>query len=178
MAYTTPATSTAGTALTASFLNTYVRDNVAWMATDSPACRAFNSGVVSVTNNAETLLTYDSERFDNAAVHSTSVNTGRMTVPTGGAGKYAVGYIVTFAASAAGVREAYVRQNGTLKIGGGGIPITNGNFAQGMGFTVYVMAVADYFDTSAFQNSGGPLNTVAPSASQLMVEFFCFWFRT
>src|SRR5689334_21709554 len=91
MAFTTPATATAGTVLTASFLNTYLRDNISWLATDSPCCRVFNSATIALTNGVTKSITFDSERFDNAAMHDTSSNTARITIPTGGGGKYMFG---------------------------------------------------------------------------------------
>ena len=86
MAFTTPATAVAATALTASFLNVNVRDNIAWMATDSPSCNVYNNANISIATGTNTALTFNSERYDNAAMHSTSSNTQRITAPTGGGG--------------------------------------------------------------------------------------------
>jgi hypothetical protein len=43
-------------------------------------------------------LTFDSERFDSDASHSTVSNTGRLTVPTNGDGLYLIGGTVQFGA--------------------------------------------------------------------------------
>ena len=86
MSYSAPFTAVAGTAWRAADWNTNGRDNIAWLATDSPSCRAYNNANISMTSGAATAVTLNSERFDNAAMHSTSSNTSRITVPTGGGG--------------------------------------------------------------------------------------------
>lgn len=175
MAFSTPATSVAGTALTAAYLNTYVRDNIAWLATDSPACRAYNSAAISIPDSVFTAATYNSERFDNAAVHSTSSNTGRLTVPTGGAGKYLVGAVGQFGALLGNMATefringstiiAYVQQYASASTTQGQAPLSP-----------YALSAADYVECLYFQSSGAPLNLL--SASAYTPEFFCFWFRT
>lgn len=175
MAFTTPATSTAGTVLTASYLNTYVRDNVAWMATDSPTCRVYNSAAVSIANNTVTSTTYDSERFDNSAMHSTSANTGRITVPSGGGGKYLVGLGGEFASNSSGERAMFIRLNGTTDIGQSRTTQSGGaNWGQTI-LTVYAMSAADYAEARVFQNSGGALNW--DYQANRSPEFYAFWFR-
>src|SRR6185436_11148478 len=49
-----------------------------------PRCLATNSTALTVTAGNTTALTLDSETFDVGAMHSTAVNTSRITIPTGG----------------------------------------------------------------------------------------------
>lgn len=177
MAFTTPATAVAGTALTAAWLNTYVRDNLAWMATDSPACRAYNNANISIGNSSDTAVTMNSERFDNAAMHSTSSNTSRITVPTGGGGKYLMGSLMEFAANATGERGNHLRVNATTFVSkqvqtnsGGIINWTSSNTS------VYALSAADYIECYVFQNSGGNLNLAA--SGNWSPEVWMFWIRT
>ena len=177
MAFTTPATAVAGTVLTASWLNTYVRDNVAWMATDSPAARAYNSANLSTTTGVATALTLNSERFDNAAVHDTGSNTSRMTIPTGGGGKYIIGGGVTWASSALGaIRNSFVLLNGaTILVVEQREPSAATNSQSGP-CTTYALADADYVELIAQQDSTGNLNVNV--AGNYSPEFWVLWTRT
>jgi hypothetical protein len=66
---------------------------LAWQI--QPACRVYNSGNIDPTTSTWEPLTFDSERFDTDAMHSTSSNTGRITIPTGGDGLYLIGVNAT-----------------------------------------------------------------------------------
>ena len=177
MAFTTPATSTAGTVLTASFLNTYVRDNVAWMATDSPSCRAYNNANISIPDSTFTAVTLNSERFDNAALHSTSSNTSRLTVPTGGGGKYVIGLGANWTASASGaLRTTRIEQNATTVLGTFTSQPSASHGSDQSWSTIYALSDADYVEMYVFQNSGGALNLTSVANSS--PEFWTFWMRT
>src|SRR5438876_645541 len=52
--------------------------------------RVYNSANISVSASTEQALTFDTERSDSNAYHSTSSNTSRITVPTGGDGRYVI----------------------------------------------------------------------------------------
>ena len=56
--------------------------------TFSGAQATSNGASYSYTSGVETLLTFATETYDTNNFHSTSTNTGRLTIPTGGAGKY------------------------------------------------------------------------------------------
>lgn len=124
-----------------------------------PYCIVYNSANIScATSGTAQQMTFDSEIIDNLAMHSTSVNTGRLTVPSDGAGLYHVGARVRFASNATGYRMIDIRQNGTI------IAIVRMDNVGG-GIQTYVectaianAAVADYFEVYATQTSGGALN--------------------
>lgn len=178
MGWTSPFTAVAGTAWKAADWNTYGRDNLTWLATDSPACRAYNSAAIATNNVTQTALTLNSERFDNASVHSTSSNTARFTVPTGAGGKYLFGATVDWAANATGLRGLSCYLNGTTYIardyrqavtdGGTGtvIPLVG----------TYSLAAADYIEFYGVQVSGGSLNMSATPGYG--PEAWMMWFRT
>lgn len=177
MSYTTPATFVAGNVLTAAQLNTNIRDNIAWAATDSPAARAYRNSLQSVTTGVSADITFDQERFDNAAVHSTAVNTNRFTVPTGGAGKYVLGATVFAAANAsASVWQTYLLINGVTACGRV-TPKFDATLVSGATLmTVYSMAVADYMTLTIDQASGGAVNYGGDPGTG--PEAFVFWYRT
>lgn len=177
MAYSTPSTFVAGNVLTASQLNTNLRDNIAWIATDSPAARAYKSSAFSHTSTGNALsITLDSERFDNAAVHDTSSNTSRMTIPASSGGKYLCGGSVEFAANATGHRVLSMYVNATTYTATQTVPAISGSVVTIAICTVWSFAAADYAEMQAFQNSGGNLNVNATSSYS--PEFWVQWFRT
>ena len=72
----------------------------------------YNSGNITCNSGANTSLTWDSELADTNNFHSTSTNTNRITIPSGASGYYLmIGYI--FWSNANGVREVYLRKNGS-----------------------------------------------------------------
>lgn len=162
MAYTTPRTWVAGEVVTAALLNTHLRDNISFVA-NPPACRAYHNVNVSMANSAETVVSLNSERWDTDAMHSTVTNNNRIMVNT--SGLYLVTFNFKFAASATGERMGRIRWTSgvsTIVIGeewdnspSGGQPMATAIA------TVYKAAVADYFDTSVFQTSGGALNLLS-----------------
>lgn len=178
MPFTTPATPTALTMLTAAWLTTYVRDNIAWIATDSPACRAYNSANLAIANITETAVTLNSERFDNAAVHSTSSNTARMTIPSGAGGKYIIGAHIEFANNATGnTRNLHLRLNGTTAVAAINNTAPNASAVTRLTITtVYPLAAAEYVEATGYQDSGGSLNINV--ASNYSPEVYLLWFRT
>lgn len=125
---------------------------------DPPACRVFNSANISITTSGVSqTLTYDSERYDTDSMHSTSVNTGRITFNT--AGIYTVTSQIIFFNNSVGERYIAIVLNGTTTI------VRNQFAANGTGgpwrmqaSTTYKFSVSDYIETSVFQTSGGALN--------------------
>ena len=177
MAFSTPSTWVAGTVLTAAQLNTDVRDNIAWMATDSPIARAYNNAAFSHTSTGNALsVTLNSERFDNAALHDTSSNTSRMTIPSGGGGKYLCGGSVEFASNATGHRVLSMYVNATTYAATQTVPAVSGSVVTIAICTVWSFSAADYAEMQAFQNSGGNLNVNATTSYS--PEFWIQWLRT
>lgn len=177
MAYSTPFSAVAGTAWKAADWNTYGRDNLAWIATDSPACRAYNNANISIGNTSETVVTLNSERFDNASMHSTATNTSRITVPTGGGGKYMMGCGSAWTGSAGGTyRQSIVKLNAATYVGLITLAPSASHGSPGTVTTSYALSAADYIEMYVNQDSGGNLNlTVNASYSP---ELWAFWFRT
>lgn len=178
MAFTTPRTYVAGEVHTAAHHNTYERDNIAWMATDSPACRVYKSTSGSIANVTDTSIAFDQERFDNAAVHSTSVNTTRLTIPTGGGGKYIFGGGVEWIANVTGGRGCHIKLNGTTYIAKFVLNTSaaGGDTSSLTVTSVYAMSAADYVEMFVYQSSGGGLTL--NSTGNYSPEFWAIWFRT
>ena len=113
-----------------------------------------------IANSTYTDVTFDGERFDTDGFHSTSVNTNRMTVPSGKAGYYNIIGCLTYDGSGTGSRQLILAINGSRtntysqwhEMGG----VSTGPV------TLYIniianLAVGDYFGLQTRQNSGGNL---------------------
>lgn len=172
MAYTTQRTWTTGDDITAARLNTYLRDDVGFLATP-PSCRVYNNANISHSSSGSNqYLTFNTERFDTDTMHSTSVNTGRITFTT--AGKYLVGGNITFAANSTGQRGVHVRLNGTTVIANYGCETVAGGLETPL-FVVgyYAFSASDYIELGCLQNSGGALNVLA--SGNYSPEFWAVW---
>lgn len=178
MAYTTPRTYVAGEVHTAAHHNTYERDNIAWLATDSPSCRAYNNANIShAVSTAAQAVTLNSERFDNAAVHSTGASTSRFTIPSGGGGKYVCTGALSWAPSAAGsYRQIQFRLTAATIVGSNNNAPSASHGSDSTLTAVYAAAAADYFELFGNQDSGGALNMM--SVANYSPEASIFWFRT
>lgn len=136
------------------------------------SAHAFNSAAISVADNIDTLLTFDSERYDTDGIHSTVSNTGRLTAQT--AGKYLVSARAAFAGNAANRRVIYLRLNGVTKIGEHAVLPPGGSPDCYMCLTTLVnLAVGDYVEVLVNQNSGVALNIQAEvqnSAEFMMIK--------
>jgi len=155
---------TASTAITAAGHNA---------VTDPPRCRVYNSANISLTSGVVTALTFNTETSD-TGMHSTSVNTSRITVPSDGAGWYSIGGTVRFAANTTGYREIKVTLNGTTDIAVMRVPNSGAtDDARVTIHTEYPLAVGDYVELNATQNSGGALNALGGFAYSPM--FYAKW---
>lgn len=125
-----------------------------------PAARVYNSANISHSSSGSwQALTFNSERYDNDTIHSTSSNTGRLTATT--AGVYSITGHIQFDANATGVRGLELRVNGSTIIA----QDLRASFATfGVVATIsahYKLAATDYVELRAYQNSGGSLNMLA-----------------
>jgi hypothetical protein len=153
-------------------LNTLSRyDGAAWQtiggtggSTTFVGARVYNSADISIPNATVTNLTFNSERYDTDAFHSTSTNTGRLTVPTGKAGYYSIFGHVQVASSGSGtLRLIQFVVNNTTDIA----EMTNlvpGNNSKMAMTTTWYLADGDYVELRVYQDSGGSLNVQAISA--------------
>jgi hypothetical protein len=132
--------------------------DVAALAAAPPQARVYNSASISVaTSGVSQALTFDSERFDNGGLHSTSADTSRLTAPTGGL--YLIGGNVSWStASGTGTRYAQIRLNGTTIIEEVAT-VGSAAFAVGQApSTTYQLTAGWYVELVVQQTSGGALS--------------------
>lgn len=176
MSWTAPRTWVNGEVPTDSIFNTHLRDELAWLGTDGPYCRAFASAAQSIaTGTTPILITLNNERYDNASMHDNVTNNSRITIPAGGAGKYIFGASVSFGLSATGFRQSRIRQTGTTALIVDSRPADASTGSEQNPTDWYSLAAADYLELLCTQNSGGALNaggTPGPGA-----ELWAAWYR-
>ena|SRR5688572_21878863 len=146
-----------------------VRDNFEFLA-DPPAASVYNSGTQNVTNNTMTVLTANSENYDNDAMHSTVTNTSRLTVQT--AGRWEFNAVVNFNGAGSGSPSTRLLEffvNGITSYGAGQYPDAGtAATSQIMGGRTLTLVVGDYVEVRVRQQSGV---TVAVTLN----EFWALW---
>jgi len=121
----------------------------------------------SIADNTNTALGFNSERSDTDAVHDNTLNNSRLSCKT--AGTYLIGGSFAFAASPTGIRQISILLNGTTTIAAQRVPASSVDTMLSIS-TVYALAVNDYVQLFAYQNSGGALSVNA--AASYSPEFY------
>lgn len=120
--------------------------------------QVYNSTTQSVSNGSDFYPTFNSESWDTNSFHSTSTNTGRLTVPSGQGGKYMVYAVGGFDANGTGYRRFCFSINRTSELFNNFIAPMSSQ-AMVITFTGVLDLVAnDYVEILVSQNSGGSLN--------------------
>ena len=97
--------------------------------------------------------------MDSDAFHSTSTNTGRLTIPNGLAGDYQISLNVSFAANATGVRLMRLYKNGAaINSEGQSNNGLSGVATQLSATCVLPLVATDYIEINVRQSSGGALD--------------------
>jgi len=136
-----------------------------------PNARVYNNANISIPNATLTALTFNSERWDVGELHSTSVNTGRLTAPI--TGLYKIGGHVRWAVNSTNQRSLRIRLNGGADIAiESGMGLTDGNESFTNVVTAYRLAKNEYVDLAVYQNSGAAL--LIQSAGNYSPEFWMY----
>jgi len=127
----------------------------------APAVRAFHNASQSTSSATTLALALNSERFDTAGgvastQHDTVTNNSRLTAIY--AGIYQITGNVEWAGSNSGLRNVFIRLNGTTTIGyTQDTPGTVSAWQQSVS-TLYQLAVSDYVELCVNQTTAGALN--------------------
>lgn len=128
--------------------------------TNQYRCQLINSGAQSITTNVETVLSWDSENFDVGALHSTTSNTSRITIPTSADGVYLLNTYINWSLNNSDWRWIGIKLNGTNIAMDRRSPVNE----AGATCSVISNAVAgDIFTVAVYQNSGSTLTVAATS---------------
>ena len=116
-------------------------------------CSVYDSNATqSIATGTDTVVTFNSEFFDTDGFHSTSSNTGRITIPSGKGGKYLFIASAFFVNLASG-KEARFYKNGNQLLSYGW---TSASGVAGTSISAILDLVAtDYIEFRVVQGSGG-----------------------
>lgn len=162
--WASPRTWVNGELVTASVMNS-VRDNfIELRRTPYNCCVAFHSAQQAVTASTTATLNLDSEELDTALMHDNSTNNNRITIPSGGGGKYRII-----------ANTSLVTANGNLLLRLNGSTIRRAGSATGQ-LSPYIecyltLASADYLDLAG-EAGGADMHfgsATAASATRLTV---------
>lgn len=138
----------------------------------APAVRVFHNASQNTTSGVSLALAFNSERFDQAGgasstMHDTVTNNSRLICRY--AGIYYIAGNWNMAANASGQRQIQIRLNGATNIATSLI-LPSGTYGTITTIsTVYSLAVNDYVELIAFQDSGSTL--AITSAGNYSPEF-------
>lgn len=136
-----------------------------------PAARAFHSASQSIAASNDTILAFNSERFDTAALHGTTTDNSRLTAPISGI--YYITAHVAWASNDSGLREVSLKKNGATVIARSQVPaVTSAGTRQELS-TLYRLLAGDFVEVEVYQESGGALNV--SSDPQWTPEFTMAW---
>ena len=121
-------------------------------------CSLYASANITVANDSSPIITWNSERFDTDAFHSTSSDTSRITIPSGKGGKYLVIVSGAYASNSTGFRAFYLRKNGSGDIELIQTPPVSGSGIIFGASTIIDLVATDYIEITTNQTSGGNLN--------------------
>jgi hypothetical protein len=122
----------------------------------------YNSSNFVISNLTLTTLTWDSESYDTSSIHSTSSNTGRLTVPSSVTKARLSAQIAALTSVAANCEiSLYLYKNGSAT----SLPgfrarqmmtsTVSGTPIVGFHTPPMIVSASDYFEIVVFQNSGG-----------------------
>jgi hypothetical protein len=119
----------------------------------------------SIPDATITAINFNTEDFDVGDLHDLTTNTNRITIPTGGTGRYTIKAQVRFDNNSTGRRVVYLYKNAS--------EVARANLFTAHATEDTYLQIAyddqasagDYYDVRVFQNSGGALDVVAGATS-------------
>jgi hypothetical protein len=119
----------------------------------APAARVSHSGTQSIPNDSLVALSFDSEAFDTADLHSAAVNSSRLTAPV--SGLYELDAAVDWFVNPTGSRVAQIWKNNTTIIVSDNVAPTNDD--DHVLSTLVRLSAGDFVELKVKQTSGGSL---------------------
>jgi hypothetical protein len=126
----------------------------------------YTSGALTIATVTRVVLTWDSEKFDTAALHDPAVNPSRLTVPVGAAGTYLALFKGLWQGSGVGQRQARFLINAAPLV----TDIQLGSAAINMSNSLQVLTTlvaGDYVEIDVYQDTAGNLDVLAAATFSL-----------
>jgi hypothetical protein len=128
--------------------------------TDRLSCRLYRTTTQSIPNTAVTNVLWTAEEYDVGGLHSTSVNTDRITIPTGGGGLWCIGWSLMYTSGTTGVRTGFLAKNGgtSHRIAQIECPASASTYTGIHSATILRLVDGDYLALVAYQTQGSAVN--------------------
>ena len=148
-------------------------------AYNPPSCRVHHNTTQSVNNNVNTVVAFNSERWDTSLMHDTAVNNTRITIPTGAGGLYLITAGISYP-SGTDYIYAYV----ALRINGATFIADQFNYPEAGGnaldvrvalSTVYKLTAGDYIEVITAQRNVAATARNVQSTGNISPEFSATW---
>ena len=122
------------------------------------------SAVQSLANATVSLITFDTDTFDTDAIHDTSTNNTRFTVPAGKGGYWSFTTQVSIDIGGGTLRQIRYSINGTVLNLTSITPIS-GDSTHFSRTDIFYLSAADYMEVGTYQDSGGAINILAANGT-------------
>ncbi len=131
------------------------------------AAKITKSGTQSASNNATTVVTFDTEERDDLAFHDTVTNNSRITIPAAMDGWYLIVGNLLWNVHATGSRTAELLKNGATALAATRRASNATTVFPTLQVSALVYLVAgDYVEMQGFQDSGGSLNIMSSATGE------------
>jgi hypothetical protein len=134
-------------------------------------CRLTKSTAQSIPNATNTTLTFDTETFDTDGFHDNITNNSRITIPSGKAGKYLITCNTMINAPGSTDVASVIFKNGGTVLVINYISTANVSVPVSVISQIFSLAVADYIEIKAYQNSGSAKDVLAENYSPSTTVF-------
>ena len=141
----------------------------AWGTPDG--ARVYRTTAQSLSNNTETPISFDGERYDNGGLHEGVTNPSRLTAQK--AGVYVISGHLSFASNTTGTRAVWIKLNGNTYIAKQRLNANAPDYPEFSITTIYHLVATDYVELTAMQDSGGNLNV--QQIGNISPEFAMQW---
>ena len=171
MGWTAPRTWVDGEVVTASIMNTHVRDNFEDIR-DAKTCQAYRNTTQSITNTASVVEFVGGANWDPLNWHSLTSNPGRITPDI--AGKFHVHANIEFASNNSGTRYLTLLKNSTI-VARERVPAIDGYpTTVSISAIVELNGTSDYVSIFATVTGPASLNILGTNSSAAC-EFTATW---
>jgi len=141
----------------------YRDSGTAWVELGyTQGARVYHSANQSIPNSSNTVLAFDTELYDTDTIHDVSTNNSRLTCKT--AGIYLISAAIVFGYSSASNKRhiCFLKLNNTTQIGRAE-EVSTGGYPCPVAVATYQLAVNDYVEAIAYQDTGGALDALCAS---------------
>lgn len=174
MPYVSPAAVVSGAVISKTTFGDVVKADLDYLA-NPPACRVYHNTTQLCADAADTIVAFNSERWDTDVMHDTVTNNSRVTIKTAGL------YLLTFSGLLTSLTtysqvNCYFRLNGATPLGYQGYSPTTFNMAPELSnTTVFKFAVNDYIQVLVYQDNTANTAQNLLTGANYSPEFSATW---